>query len=597
MKKKKIPINYYSRDFENIKESLVQHAKRYYPDTFQDFSEAGFGSLMMDTVAYVGDMLSFYLDYQVNESFLDTATEQRNIIKIAKQMGYSYQSTVSSQGLATFYMYVPANSVGNNIDNRYLPTLKKNSTFKAENGVQFILAEDVVFQATAEDVRVGRRDEDGNITYYIVRATGTVISGEFQNVVVEVGDFEKFLKVKVPLQNITEIISVIDREGNLYYEVPHLTQDIVYVPVLKEQEQNPNLNQVIRPFTVPRRFVVENEGKDTYLQFGQGEDTSTSSKQALFDPSQKILKYYGKNYISNKSFDPVNLLETDKFGIVPHNTSLQIVARTNRNTEVNIGKGKLNLVGDILLEFLEPQSLSPSIVSFMRSNLEVNNEEAILGKVEEDSIEEIKIKSKTAFASQNRAVTAEDYSSIIYRMPTQFGSVKRTSVFRDSNSFKRNLNIYVLSEDEDGFLTNTNEIVKQNLKTWLNNYKMINDTIDILDAKILNIGIEFQIIAEIENNRFETLSRSKRALENLFAIKPEIGQPIIVSDIIKTLKNVNGVLDVVSVNVVNKKGGNYSNLAYDLEQNLSSDGRYINLPQNVIFELKYPSLDITGVIS
>lgn len=596
MKKNKAQINYYSRDFDSIKESLVQHAKRYYPDSFKDFSEAGFGSLMFDTVSYVGDMLSFYLDYQVNESFLETATETQNIIKIAKQLGYKKESSVSSQGSATFYVYVPANSSGNDIDSRYLPILKKNSTFKAQSGAQFILAEDVVFKRTSQDIRVGRTDNNGNVTYYIMRATGTVISGELQNVTVDVGDFEKFLKIKIPLPNVTEVLSVFDSEGNEYYEVPHLTQDIVYLPVFKQKENNADKTQIMRAFTVPRRFVVENEGVFSYLQFGQGEQSGVSSERTLFDPAEKIIKYYGKNYVNNKSFDPSNLLETDKFGIVPSNTSLSIEIRTNRNTDVNIGVGKLDSVSNVNLEFLEPQNLDINVISFMSRTLEVSNEEPIIGKVENDTVEEIKIKSKSAFASQNRAVTAEDYSSIIYSMPNQFGAIKRATVIRDVNSFKRNLNIYVVSQDEESKLTNTNSTIKNNLKMWLNHYKMIGDTIDILDAKILNIAVNFEIISEQEKNRFEVLADAKQSIATLFSVLPEIGQPILISEIIKVLKNTSGVLDVVSVNITNKKFGFYSALSYDLEQNLSVDGRYIKLPQNVIYELKYPNVDISGVV-
>ena len=596
MVKKKVPINYYSRDFESIKESLVRHAKRYYPDSYKDFSEAGFGSLMLDTVSYVGDVLSFYLDYQANESFIDTANERKNIIKLSKQFGYKFDDVPSSQGLASFYIFVPATANGNDVDIRYLPTLKRGSTFSSNNGTQFILAEDITFKILTDNVRIGRRSEDGTPTYYIVKAEGIVISGAFDRFTVNVGDFQKFLKVRLPENNISEVISVIDSDGNEYFEVDYLTQDIVFRPVFNTIDSNQDARALLRPYSVPRRFVVEKDGTDTFLQFGQGLDESGNTRESQIDPSSRILKYHGKKYFSDTTFDPKNLIETDKFGIVPSNTTLEISVRTNINTNVNIGAGSLTQVNSVSLEYEDRQSLNSTVLSFIRTSLEVSNEEPILGKVTEDTIDEIKIKSSNLFAAQNRAVTFEDYESLIYSMPKEYGSIKRASIKKDLNSFKRNMNLYVISEDENGYLGTTNMVVKENLKTWLNNYRMLNDTVDILDAKVLNIGVDFQILTDLESNKYDTLVSAKNNIATLMSKIPEIGQPIYISDIINTIKNTRGVLDVISVNIVNKTGGDYSSLYYDLEGNLSKEGRYIRIPDNVVYELKFPNSDIKGVV-
>jgi hypothetical protein len=596
MVKKKIPINYYSRDFDSIKESLVRHAKRYYPDSYKDFGEAGFGSLMLDTVSYVGDVLSFYLDYQANESFLDTANERKNIIRLSKQFGYKFDDVPASQGIASFYIFVPANAAGNDIDDRYLPTLKKGSTFSALNGVQFILAEDIIFKILENNVRIGRRSDDGTPTYYIVKAEGIVISGEFNRFTVDVGDFQKFLRIRLPENNISEIMSIFDSDGNEYYEVDYLTQDIVFRPIFNSEDSNKDARALLRPYSVPRRFVVEKDGVDTYIQFGQGYDESKNIKESIVDPSMRVLKYHGKNYFSDQVFDPYNLVETDKFGIVPYNTSLEISVRTNKNTNVNIGTNTLTNVTSLDLQFEDIENLNSSIVSFMKSSLEVSNEEPIIGKVTRDTLDEVKIKSMNRFASQNRAVTFQDYESLIYSMPNEYGSIKRVSIKKDLNSFKRNMNIYVISEDENGYFSNTGMVVKENIKVWLNNYRMLNDTIDILDAKILNIGVDFQILTDLESNKYDTLLLAKNSVSALMSRKPEIGQPIYISDIINSLKNTRGVLDVISVNIVNKAGGNYSSLSYDLEANLSKEGRYVKIPDNVVFELKFPNSDIKGVV-
>lgn len=595
MANKKVPVNYFSRDFNTIKQSLVQHARRYYPDSYKDFSEAGFGSLVLDTVSYVGDMLSFYLDYQANESFLDTANESKNIINIARQMGYKQKLAPSSQGLASFYAYVPANSVGNDLDYRYLPTLRQGTTVRSENGTNFILAEDVVFYPTNSNVRVGLRDDSGTVSYYIVKQMGAVVSGEYETITIEVGDFEEFLRLEVPESDITEIISVTDSEGNEYFEVDHLTQDILYRPLYNSKDPN-SVKAMLRPFSVPRRFVVDVINGQVYLQFGQGREENEENQNQIVDPSSKVLKLYGKNYYSAESFDPVNLVESDKFGIVPYNTTLQVVVRTNRTAEINIGTEQLDTITSAILEFEDISFLSSDIVNFINENLEVTNEEPILGRVEEETSEEIKIRSSGVFSSQNRAVTMEDYESIIYSMPNEFGSIKRTSVIKDLNSFKRNLNIYVLSEDQNGNLTNTNSLIKENLKIWLNKYKILNDTIDILDAKILNVGVDFQIMVNLESNRYEVLESARQSVSQLYQMKPQIGEPIFINNIIEVLKTTPGVLDVISVNVTNKVGGVYSNLYLDLENSLSEDGRYIEIPDNIIFEVKFPEVDIKGVI-
>ena len=595
MANKKVPINYYSRDFESIKQSLIQHARRYYPDSYKDFGEAGFGSLVLDTVSYIGDILSFYLDYQANESFLDTANETKNIINIARQMGYKQKLAPSSQGIVSFYAYVPANSVGNDLDYRYLPTLRQGSTFRSESGVNFILAEDVVFTPTNSNVTVGTRSDTGNVEYYIIKQEGIVISGEYENITLDIGDFQEFLRVEIPQINISEIISVIDLEGNEYFEVGHLTQDILYRPVYNAKDPTSS-RAMLRPFSVPRRFVVDVVDNFVYLQFGQGREVNEQNQNQIIDPSQKVLKLYGKNYYSAETFDPVNLVESDRFGIVPYNTSLQVLVRTNSVTDINIGADQVNTVVSPILDFEDQAFLDSEIVSFIVSNLEVTNEEPILGRVEEETPEEIKIRSSGVFSTQNRAVTLEDYESIIYSMPNQFGAIKRASVIKDLNSFKRNLNIYVISEDENGFFINTNSLIKENLKIWLNKYKILNDTIDILDAKILNIGVNFEILANMESNKYEVIELAKNSVAELYSVTPQIGQPIFINDIIEAIKTTPGVLDVVSVNVIPKVGGVYSNLFLDLENSLSEDGRFIEIPENVVFEIKLPANDITGVV-
>ena len=232
--KKNYPlIKYTSRDFNTIKEDLVDYAKRYYPNTFQDFSEAGFGSLMLDTVSYVGDILSFYLDYSVNETFIDTAIEYDNVLKLGRQMGFKFKGTPISQGQASFYIVVPANAAGNAPDSSYIPTLKKGSSFSSANGVTFTLNEDIAFADPSNEIVVATANTTTGVpTGYAIKASGQVISGELLRETVTVGEYKKFRRIELDGDNVSEIVSITDAEGNDYYEVDYLSQDVIYKSVL-----------------------------------------------------------------------------------------------------------------------------------------------------------------------------------------------------------------------------------------------------------------------------------------------------------------------------------------------------------------------------
>ena len=233
----------------------------------------------------------------------------------------------------------------------------------------------------------------------------------------------------------------------------------------------------------------------------------------------------------------------------------------------------------------------------MVQSLEVVNESPITGDVTLPSIEEIKYRAYGMASSQNRAVTREDYLALIYNMPSKFGSIKRASISQDVNSFKRNLNIFVISENQNGDLINSNATLKNNLKTWLTTNKMINDTIDILDAKIVNVGIEFEIMADDHENKFSVLSQAIQTLNAMAsASKYNIGEPIRISDFYRALKNIDGLLDVLNIKLVKKTGRIYSSVDFDMNEYTSLDGRLVTLPMDYIFEIKYPTLDIVGKV-
>jgi len=599
MAKKIIPIKYTSRDFQSIKDDLIEHAKRYYKDSYKDFNEASFGSLMLDSVAYIGDMLSFYIDYQANESFLDNAVEYENIIKIGRQLGYKFTNSVSSTGVASFYISLPAIAGGLTPNFDYAPVLKRGSTFKTVNGVSFILNEDVRFDNPNNEIRVSTVDEDGSPTFYAVKAVGTVVSGLTTSETVSVGAYERFKKINLNQLDIVEILSVVDSEGNEYFEVDYLSQNVIYKSYTNKNPTDAVLaKEILKPFVVPRRFVVDRNLRTTSLQFGASTNIELdNSNNISFEPTNVVLDIYGKDYISSDSFDPSRLLNNDKFGICPSNTTLTVTYRYNDSSNgVNFAVNSLNSVSNAKFDFMNEQDLDPDLVDAVQESLEINNDVPLLGDVTVIDSEELKRRIENSFSAQNRAVTQQDYKSLVYAMPSKFGAIKRVNIIRDDNSLKRNLNLYILCEDADEKLTIANQSVKSNIKTWLSRNKMINDSIDILDGKIINYAITFVALGTNEKAKSDILIDALNQLKSDFSRLPDFGETFNIIDIYSSLKKVPSIIDVVSVKVEPRVGNNYSNSQMDFKQNTTADGRFISVPLNVVMELKYPDSDIKGTI-
>ncbi len=598
MAKKITNIKYTSRDFNSIKQDLVEYAKRYYPDNFRDFSEASFGSLMLDSVAYVGDILSYYTDYQANESFLETALEYDNIIKLGKQVGFKYNNSSTTTGLVTFYAIVPANTQGNNIDTRYLPIIRKGAVLRSASGIKFLLNEDVNFKNTALTTKVEAQEAaDGKVVSYAVRTYGKVISGELRTETIAIGNFERFKKVELAAQNVTEIVSIFDSEGNEYYEVDNLSQNIIYKNIPNNNSDNDVVDAILKPLTVPRRFVTEVDSNNrTFIVFGASSEAYLASDESLYlDPKNLALNISGKRYVSDTNFDPTNLIENDKMGVAPSNTTITITYRFNTVANPNVGVGEIVSLSNAVVDYENRINLNSSITTSVSDSIQVDNEDPIVGSVSALSSEELKNKIKGVYAAQNRAVTTEDYKTLCYNMPSQYGSIKRVAVAKDINSPKRNLNIYIISE-RNSKLSPPSISLKNNLKTWLSKNKMINDTVDILDGKIINYEIIFTAVADPEADKTQVLSQCISRLQTDLSLVPEMGEPFLYTNILSSLKKVSGLVDVVSLELRLKQGGLYSDVFFNIKQNTTNDGRIVNVPINCVMELKYPSSDIKGTI-
>lgn len=596
MSKKKIPISYTARDFNSIKEGLVDHARRYYPDTYRDFSEASFGSLLLDSVAYIGDVLSYYLDYQVNESFLDTAIEKQNVISLARSMGYKYNESITSYGICEFYVTVPSNVQTGAPDYDYMPILRQGSTFSSEDGGRYTLIEDVIFDSTDNATIVMEVDEtSGAPTKFAIRALGQVKSGFVEELTVPIGSFERFKSVTLDVENASEIVDITDAAGNRYYEVQHLSQDVIYTDVSNRNEDMKFVKNILKPLAVPRRFVADFFEGGVDIQFGQGSDENITSG-SYEDPSKVVINQFGTQYISDNEFDPTNLTSTTKMGVSPSNTTLLVKIRRDEREVTNAAVGTITIPSDPIFTFPDETLLVASKRQDVVGSIEVYNPEQILGDLEIPDSEEIIERAKSQFASQNRAVTMQDYKSMVYSMPAKFGGIKRCRVDVDKDSFKRNINLYVTSEDLEGNLTNCNQTQKHNLKHWIEHYRMMADSFDILDARVVNIGINYSLITDASHNSSEAITICNREIAEYFRIHPEIGEALFLNDIYKLLGNLEFVVDVTDVEVVNMFGDGYSTVAFDIQENLSMDGRTLTLPFDHVYELKFANTDIQGTV-
>ena len=595
-------IRYTSREFETIKQDLVSFIKRYYPDTFQDFQEAGFGSMVLDTTAYVGDILSFYLDYSVNESFLDTAGEFENIIKIARQMGYRYQPNKTSTGICSFYILVPATTSsdlegGAAPNYNYAPTLSRGTSLKTSSGIAFTLITDIDFSNRNNEVVVAERDDEtGQASRFAIKGFGRVISGKNSVLQRTVGSFKPFQKIRLNNNNIIEILSVTDSNNNEYFEVPNLAQDTIYRQVPNNGPDKAYVKFLLQPKATPRRFEVLREQGATFLRFGYGSEEEIESQEKTIIPSKKTLDLFGKEYISDTSFDPNVLLKSGKFGVSPANTVLNVVYRENTNANVNIAASTLNAIARPYFKFTDAAT-SDSLKSQVINSLEVTNEEPITGDLSPLTTSDIKVLASNSLFAQNRAVTTADYKALLSAMPSGLGGVKRVAAYKDSASLKNNINLFILSEDDSGKLSTPTDSMFNNTKAWLARYKLINDSVDIFSAKIVNVKIDFVAVSEDGYDRASVLARIKRDLAKYLRQNPnEIGDSIHVTKLTNIINETEGVADVIRVFLERKTGADYSSTVYNLNANYSSDGRKIFIPKNVIWEVKFPNQDINGEV-
>ncbi len=590
---KTFKMNYLARDFSTIKQELLAYAERYYPDQLADLSETSINNFLVESISYVGDVLSYYLDYQTNETFLATAIEEKNILKLAKSLGYKEKINDTASGKVAVYVLIPDDGNGQP-DYSRSPIIKKGTELISNSRAYFTTTEDVKIDSSVvgSNYVVARTNNAGNPLYYAAKTYLPIVSGRIDTKTYDITTFTKFRKLYLTSADISEIISIIDSEGNEYHQVSNLSQNIVFKSFYNS-DTDPKY--ILKAVTAQRRFVFDYENGSPYILFGakQYKPDEDLSSNPVAEPTKFVLNRYNNDYIQDDIFEPNVLNNGDNYGIGPDNTTLTITYRTSTSQNSNANIAEINKISDLIVSFDDP-IIPDNVRSTIVNSIQILNEETIVGQDNGILVNELKDLAGQIFASQGRAVTSKDYETLAYMMPQKYGSLKRVKADRNMDDFKKNINLYITCIDRFGTLVKANSVIKDNLKAWLSNYKIITDSVDILDAKIINFGINFSVMIDPNANKIEVLDKVKKQLEYIYASKPQIGESFNILNVYREIRKIKDVLDIKEVKIRNITDIGYSQIPFNIQQNLTNDSNMIKIPRNAIWEIRDPVTDIVG---
>jgi len=658
-------IKYLNKDFAEFRGNLIEFAKTYFPTTYSDFNESSPGMMFIEMASYIGDSLSYYIDDTLKESLMVHADDIENVIALSQYLGY--KPKVSSPSVTTLSVYQLVPSIGNGTDNTYDETyllrIKEGMLVESTNGVSFITQDVVDFSDdTDREITIYQTDSvSGETSFYLVKKQVQAISAQIEEQEFEFGSYQEFQSINLSDTNIIDIYDVRDSNGNKWYEVPYLAQELVFTDYPNTEANDPDLYQfkstvpyVLNTLKTSRRFVRQVNGDSTTtIQFGAGDPTV--SEETII-PSLKNVGLGLPNSISklDASFDPTNFLKTQTYGTSPSNTTLTVKYLVGGGVESNVKKGTITQIRNVEYDedttLLTPNQLS--LYNAAKNSIAVDNEVPATGGKGGDTIEEIRQNALANFGAQNRAVTAKDYQVRVLSMPTKYGSIAKAYATADgtldnnspssilsspkalqeftdlvmsfvdkpdteepdrrsvqtelqkflvgktSNENEKNnpfaINLYLLGYDSDGKLTSLNSAVKENLKTYLSEYKILTDGVNINDGFIINIGVEFEIITYKNYNKSEVIGNCISELKDYLNINNwTFNNTINLSELELIVGNVEGVSSVPKLKIVNKCHGNYAPNSYNIEAAIKDKILYPSLDPSV-FEVKFPDADIKG---
>jgi hypothetical protein len=614
MATKRKNIQYINRDFNELRASLVDYAKTYFPTTYNDFTPASPGMMFMEMAAYVGDVLSFYLDNQVQETYLQYARQTNNLYELAYMFGYKPNVTQVATTAIDFYQQLPAKLSGSTYVPDFDYSLFINQSAQVasvtNNSVSFLIEDPVDFSVSSSgdptEITVFSLT-GGNPNYFLLKKTRKAISSTINTTTFTFGAPQQFSTVEINAPQIVGILDVTDTDDNKWYEVDYLGQEMVYNSIKNTNVNDPNLSQysgdtpyLLKLEKVQRRFVTRFlDSGSLQLQFGSGTALDTD-EEIIPNPNNVGIGLPFEQDKLTTAYSPENFLFTKTYGIAPSQTTLTVRYLTGGGVASNVPSNDLtNLTANI--QFLN-SNLNSVTAQTIFDSLAVTNPIAADGGGDGDTVEEIRQNSSANFASQLRNVTQDDYLVRTLSMPAKYGVISKAYIeptkaqSLSAGESQSVLDLYVLSYNVNQQLATASPALKQNVTTYLSQYRMVNDSVNIKDGFIINIGVNFDIIVLPEYNSNQVLADCIVALKDYFAVdKWQINQPIVLRNIYILLDKITGVQTVKSVNITNLVGTNigYSPYAYDISAATVSNVVYPSLDPS-IFEVKYPNQDIQG---
>lgn len=615
-------VSYLGKDFSQIRRNLIEFTKQYFPTTYTDFSEASSGMIMLELAAYVGDVLSYYTDNNLKESLLEQATERGNIYDIAKMLGYRPKNSIPSYVMLDVFQLVPSIGSGSNVapDYTYALSIKPGMQVSANNGSSVFRTLDSIdfaFSSSIDPTEVSIYESDDTTkqpTYYLLKKQIQAVSGQIVTRTFTFGTPVAYDKIVLPENNIIDIVSVTESDGDGWYEVPYLAQDTIFESIPNLAENDPDLFQyrssspsLLKMKRTAKRFVTRLRSDNLLeLQFGAG-ISDNNDEELIPNPTNVGNGLSGVRTGVDVDIDPSNFLYTRTYGQAPSNTTLTVTYTIGNGISDNVIANVLTNIQQINYDEDVNSTASIPVFNFVKNTVAVTNPSPAAGAKNSDTLQDIKNNALANFATQNRTVTRDDYIIRAYSMPAKYGSIAKAYVVPDDQIIQEDytqnrlpnplaLNMYVLGFNENKQLIALNDSIKENLKTYLNYYRILTDAINIKDAFVINIGVQFEISVLSNYNSNEVLLNCITALKTYFDVdRWQINQPVIKTEVMNIISNVRGVQNLVNItfnNLYDTTLG-YSGNIYDLSSATKNGVIYPSLDPS-IFEVKFPNQDIKG---
>jgi len=594
-------ISYATRDFAGLRQELVNLTKEYYPDLVKNTNDASIFSVLLDLNAAVADNLHFHIDRVWQETMLDFAQQRQSLFHIAKTYGIKIPGTRPSVTLCDFSINVPVR--GDKEDERYLGIIRAGAQVSG-GGQIFETVEDIDFKSPFNNkgepnrLKIPNFDVNNTLVSYTITKREAVVNGVtriFRRVITEV-DQKPFLKLYLPEQNVLGVTAVIHKEGtnfntnpttsefssssNKWHEVKSLIQDKIFVPDPTGVSDKDNFKAGTY-LKVNNKFYTEYTPESYFsLTFGSG---SVDPLDNLDDYMSGSLKVNLATYLNNMSL-----------GSIPKaNTTLFVKYRIGGGKDSNLGVNVITSIDNVEFDITGPNS---SFNLQVEQSLRVTNITAAIGGADQPSIEEIRNMVAYNFSAQNRAVTLNDYKTLIETMPSTFGAPAKVNVLEEDNKVK----IKLLSYDDAGRLTDVvSNTLKNNIINYLSEYRMINDYIDITSGQVIDLALDIDLIIDKNESPTDVVKTAITETTQFFAIeKRKMGDPLFVGDLIRQIGTIPGVINVVDIKVFNKLGGNYSSsevsqsYANATTKEIQQINKTVYMTSNQIFQIRFPNTDI-----